>query len=87
MLIFIVPINVNYFVSKSLMRKRVLDATMEKIVGTITENLPSSALTNQICKCTIVSTFDIVWMPGMALPSPPPLNNVGINVLDFFFLR
>ena len=41
-----------------------------KILGTVMENLPSTSLTFQIFRCSIICTSLTTWIPRMALPSP-----------------
>ena len=36
------------------------------------ETLPSTSLTYQIFRCSIICTSLTTWIPRMALPSPPP---------------
>ena len=51
-----------------------------QIQGTVTENLPSTAETYQICKCSMRSTFPIPRTSLMTIPSPLDLaNNVVKN--------
>ena len=36
------------------------------------ENLPSTSLTYQMFRCSIICTSLTTWIPQLALPSPPP---------------
>ena len=41
-----------------------------KILGTVMENHPSTSLTYQIFRCSIICTSLTTWTPRLALPSP-----------------
>ena len=41
-----------------------------KILGTVMENLPSTSLTYQMFRCSIMYTSLTTWIPRLALPSP-----------------
>ena len=43
-----------------------------KILGTVMKNLPSTSLTYQMFRCSIICTSLTTWIPQLALPSPPP---------------
>ena len=43
-----------------------------KILGTVIKILPSTSLTYQMFRCSIVCTSLTTWIPRLALPSPPP---------------
>lgn len=49
------------------------------ILGKIIKNFLSTVVTYQRWICSIISTFEIVWMPLMALPPHLPQNNVVIS--------
>lgn len=49
------------------------------ILGKIIKNFLSTVVTYQRWICSIISTFEIVWMPLMALPPHLPRNNVVIS--------
>ena len=41
-----------------------------KILGTVMENLPTTSLTYQMFRCSIICTSLTTWIPRLALPSP-----------------
>ena len=41
-----------------------------KILGTVMKNLPSTSLTYQMFRCSIIYTSLTTWIPRLALPSP-----------------
>ena len=43
---------------------------MTKILGTVMENLPSTSLTYQMFRCSIMYTSLTTWIPRLALPFP-----------------
>ena len=40
-----------------------------KIVGTVMKNIPSTSLTYQMFRCSIICTSLTTWIPRLALPS------------------